>query len=405
MNRFYQCLETLSVERGDLLRLNKALLDPEGFLQLRARAGVRLKRRASPIGSRSRGGASYRRENAGSISTAPTASAAAAVRVGSEAELKLPNGLARLQALEKALSVSGSWVEGSGAGFVIATSSSSPSSPSSASTSSLTSPTAPTATVTTSHSAASRSGGGSGLDTEKNTNDEIYDEDDEPPLLDALERRGEALRCAAALAALSTTPRKRSSSLVMSWGAVSPWNYGGGGAQPGGRPEQVSGWLSRLAAAGGGGGGSSASSPTNSNSGRAASFSLGSGHGKESGGKTGADAKCLTQSEMAVAAADYPPPPQSLLPVFNRELHGFDHAASEEDRWGELPFLVVESWGGLDDDILTGKKRRNYTHVLSVRPRFFFLVHLVTRPVKRGLTLLELEPACLAISYSPQLTL
>jgi len=43
----------------------------------------------------------------------------------------------------------------------------------------------------------------------------------------------------------------------------------------------------------------------------------------------------------------FPPPPQSLLPVFDRELHGFDASAHEDERWGELPFLVIESWGGL----------------------------------------------------------
>lgn len=318
------------MEGDDLLLLNKTLLDPEGFARLRARAGVRLKRRASPPGRSGRSARTRHRRRSSSFAVSAAVSASAGP--GQNTELRVPNGLARLQALEKALSGSGSgsWIDGAGGGIVAASSSSS--SGSSSSTSAR-SPNAAVASATTTVN-----------------DDEVFDDedggedDDEPPLLDALERRGEdeAQRCAAALEALAATPRKRASSMAMSWGSVSPWTYGGD-LTGGSRTEQGTGWLSRLAA----GRGSAASSPTNSASG--ANGSQWSGNGRESGRGAGVSAGTM------ISMVDYPPHPQSLVPVFDRELHGYDPTASEDDKWGELPFLVVESWGGLDDEFLAGK--------------------------------------------------
>lgn len=326
-----KCLEMVSVERDDLLLLNKTLLDPEGFARLRGRAGVRLKRRASPPGRRGRSVMTkHLRKSSGS---AVSAAASSSAGPGQNTELRVPNGLARLQALEKALSGSGSgsWIDGAGGGVVGASSSSS-----SGSSSSCSSARSPHATVA---SVATVVNDGQMCDDEDGGED-----DDEPPVLDALERRGgdEVQRCAAALEALAVTPRRRSSSLAMPWGSVSPWTYGGD-LTGGSRTEQGTGWLSRLAA----GRGSTASSPTNSAS--DANGSQWSVNGRESGcGAGGAVGTILSMM-------DYPPHPQSLVPVFDRELHGYDPTASEDDKWGELPFLVVESWGGLDDEFLAGK--------------------------------------------------
>lgn len=319
------------MERDDLLRLNKMLLDPEGFARLRARAGVRLKRRASPPGRRGSSARARQRRKSSSFAVSAAVSASASAGPGQDTELRVPNGLARLQALEKALSGSGSgsWIDGAGGGIVAASSSSSSGSSSCSSARSPHAAVASAATVVNDGDIFDEDGG---------------EDDDEPPLLDALERRGEdeAQRSAAALEALVATPRKRSSSLAMSWGSVSPWTYGGD-LTGGSRTEQGTGWLSRLAA----GRGSTASSPTNSASG--ANGSQWSGNGRESGGGAGASAGTV------IAMVDYPPHPQSLVPVFDRELHGYDPTAPEDEKWGELPFLVIESWGGLDDEFLAGE--------------------------------------------------
>ncbi|CAN0276503.1 unnamed protein product, partial [Ectocarpus sp. 12 AP-2014] len=151
---------------------------------------------------------------------------------------------------------------------------------------------------------------------------------------------GSAGAAAAAAAAIpsswstSVTPKGQSSATTSPWGTVSTWVNG---TTPQ-RAEQQ-GWLSRIASgggSGGGGGGSAVSSPTGSSS----SFTF-------SGASTAEPSPVLRTGMLM----HFPPPPQSLLPVFDRDLHGFDSAARDlDDRWGELPFLVVESWGGSGEE-------------------------------------------------------
>lgn len=288
-----QCLEIMTRDRADLMRLNQTLLDPDGFLPLRARAGIRLKRRASPTGRRGGGGggSSRRRQNVDE-------------RTASGADQRRTNGIARL----RALSSSGVWSDAKVFGR--------------------------------SNSTASASGGGGGGDDE---------DDDHPPLLDALVlKKGpqqqqqqpgggkDAKSTPASMSSLATatiTPKDQSTS--SSWGAGSPWRNNNGSSSTFTPQFAELGWLSRIAS----GDGRGAGSPTGS----ASSFSF-------SGAST-----AEPSPPHAGMVMHFPPPPQSLLPTFDRELHGFDSSAPEEERWGELPFLVVESWGGLGEHAPPGK--------------------------------------------------
>ncbi|CAM9364735.1 unnamed protein product [Scytosiphon promiscuus] len=227
-----QCLEIMSRDRADLVRLNQTLLEPDGFVPLRARAGIRLKRRASPTGRRSRGGGAGgngnpRRRQNGDENSAHGAS-------GADRRRNLPNGIARL----RALSSSGVWSDA-----------------------------------------------------------KVF---------------GRARSASASMSSLAaTTTPKDQPTTSSSWGAGSPWRNASSFT-----PQRAEmGWLSRIA------------SPTGSSS----SFSF-------SGTST-----AEPSPPHAGMVMHFPPPPQSLLPTFDRELHGFDSSAPEDERWGELPFLVDES--------------------------------------------------------------
>eukprot|EP00903_Cladosiphon_okamuranus_P007841 g7586.t1 len=291
-----QCLEIMSQDRSDLVRLNQALLDPDGFLPLRARAGIRLKRRASPTGGgggAGGGGSNFRRRRNGD--DYPGGGGAGA---GSNA--RISSGMARLKAMSSG-GGSGTWSDAKVFGR--------------------------------SNSMASASGGGgaaAGGEQNGDGDDDDDDDDDEdgPPLLDALvpkRQNGEASSATTPrVASLLTAVTPKDQSTASAWGGMSPWMNGS-------TPQRSEhGWLSRIASGGGG----SVSSPTGSTS----SFSF-------SGAST---------TEPSIAGegtvVHFPPPPQSLLPVFDRDLHGFDSSAREDEQWGELPFLVVESWGGLGED-------------------------------------------------------
>lgn len=309
------------------MRLNQTLLDPNGFLALRARAGVRLKRRASPTGGAGGGDISKnnsRRRRNGDDFLVGT-------RGASNANRRLPNNIARL----KALSSSGTWSDarvygrsnstpirgtidgGGGGGGGIANGS-----------------------IGKRMAEAAAAAGAHGGDD---------DDDDHPPLLDALVPTKRNPQQAGAGAAPTPTPRSSSGSWLTavtpkdqptssSWGggsSPSPWMNG---STPQ-RPDKE--WLKRIAASGG-----SISSPTGSSS----SFSFSGESATESPWGGGG------------MVMHFPPPPQSLLPVFDRELHGFDCSARDGERWGELPFVVVESWGGLGKEVLPPGE----THLLHV---------------------------------------
>ncbi|CBN76012.1 conserved unknown protein [Ectocarpus siliculosus] len=249
-----QCLEITPQDGVDLVRLNQTLLDPDGFLPLRAKAGVRLKRRASPTrgGAGAGGRIRSRRRREREEKAAAGASGGRGNRGG------LSNGIARLKAMSTS---SGTWSDA-----------------------------------------------------------KVY---------------GAAAAAIPSSWSTSVTPKGQSTAATTSpWGTVSTWVNG---TTPQ-RAEQQ-GWLSRIASGGGGGGGgggSAVSSPTGSSS----SFTF-------SGASTAEPSPVLRPGMFM----HFPPPPQSLLPVFDRDLHGFDSAARDlDDRWGELPFLVVESWGGSGEE-------------------------------------------------------
>ncbi|CAN0217097.1 unnamed protein product, partial [Ectocarpus sp. 4 AP-2014] len=259
-----QCLEITPQDGVDLVRLNQTLLDPDGFLPLRAKAGVRLKRRASP--TRGGAGAGAGGRNRSRRRREREEKAAAGSKGGRGDRGGLSNGIARLKAMSTS---SGTWSDA-----------------------------------------------------------KVYDS-----------------AGAAAAAAIpsswstSVTPKGQSAATTTSpWGTVSTWVNG---TTPQ-RAEQQ-GWLSRIASGGGngggGGGGSAVSSPTGSSS--SITFS----------GASTAEPSPVLRTGMLM---HFPPPPQSLLPVFDRDLHGFDSAARDlDDRWGELPFLVVESRGGSGEESKT----------------------------------------------------
>lgn len=257
----------------------------------------------------------------------------------SDLRLPLPDGIARL----KAMSTLSAWSDakaaaaannGTGTGNVGASSSSSKSS----------------AIVVRASSAVSNA----------TTINEDDDDDDHPPLLDALERStaGGTVEGAGGSKDRDTarsgvspplfTPKRQSTAMSLSWGATSPW-------MPGSAQRSEQGWLSRLAMTG------SQTPPANSSA-AAAAAGVGGGNGHGEAGRAAAAAAVPGGVVAASPRAGgglvvhFPAPPQSLLPVFDRELHGFDDtAATEEDRWGDLPFLVVESWGGLGKEAPPGR--------------------------------------------------
>lgn len=325
----FQCLENVSTDRDDLLRLNESYLDPDGFLPLRARAGIRLKRRASPMRSGGGGGGSdkkiarfFRGQKSISPSEAPT-------RPDQQQQQKqrqrqrhgswMPNGVAR----PKVLSIPGAWTDGktmSKAGTAV----------------------------------ANGNGNGEGRDV----GDDDDDDDGPPPLLDALVRKEQGQHAYAAGAPIFT-PKAASATTAMTastWGTVSPWASGSSAYRP-------DGWMSRLSAGGGG-----ASSPTFSATAAAAGGGDGASRasaGGKGGGSVGAEAAASAAAAVAAtflsspkagAVIHFPPPPQSLLPVFDRQLHGFDASAPQDDSWGELPFLVVDSWGGVGEETIPGEE-------------------------------------------------
>ena len=312
-----KCLEIMSQDRSDLVRLNQTMLDPDGFLPLRARAGIRLKRRASPTGGGAGGGGNNSRRGRNGDDFYPGGGRPAGGPGGGGGG-RYPNGIARLKALSSG-GGSGTWSDAKVFGR--------------------------------SNSTASASGGGATAagDAERNGDDE-----DGPPLLDALvpKKRSEqpdipsaAPTPTASSLMMAVTPKDQST--TSAWGGRSPWMNGSTPQRSSGSEH---GWLSRIASGGGGG----MSSPTGSTS----SFSF-------SGAST-----TETETRGAEMVMHFPPPPQSLLPVFDRELHGFDSSAREDERWGELPFLVVESWGGLGEDAPPGEFYE-FLHPDLVLLRFF----------------------------------
>lgn len=298
------------MDRDDLLRLNEAFLDPDGFLPLRARAGIRLKRHASPM----RGGGGGSNKNArlsrGQKSTSPAEAPSCAEQQHGNT---LPNGVA----LPKVLSISGAWSDA------------------------RTSKPEPAAT------------NGDGND------DDGDDDDHPPPLLDALVRKDQGQPAFAAGAPVFT-PKAANAASMSTWGTVSPWASGSSSYRP-------EGWLSRLSSGG------TSSSPTFSAT-AAAGGSEGAAGAEaadgKGGGNVGAEAAALAASVALAPVASvnfssppkagvvihFPPPPQSLLPVFDRELHGFDASAPRDDNWGDLPFLVVDSWGGWAEEPSQGEE-------------------------------------------------
>lgn len=342
------------VERAELLRLNESLLEPEGFLPLRARAGIRLKRRASPTGGNNRyssnssknnnnsSGSNSRRRRMGSGRNPSGRVTSTNVGAGNRSsrgsrtsggDRQLSDGMARLNAFDVTLSSASTIPDITAKGRRGKASS---------------------IAVTAVEGVRAQGNRGREKVGDKTTLDEDIDDDDDdrPPLLDVLVRRKDycprdqgpsSAIAGGAGGATMFTPRQQGGA---TWGAVSPWGVG-----PSQRPDQ--GWLSRLATGAGGG----LSSPTNSARGAVG----GAFHARSS------SAGAITEAELGAAGGGvvpgtgglsppppgmvvhFPPPPQSLLPVYDRELHGFDSSAPEDNRWGELPFLVVESWGGVEE--------------------------------------------------------
>lgn len=345
----------MSQDRSDLVCLNQTLLDPNGFLALRSRAGVRLKRRASPTGGGGDGGGggsnARRRTNADDF-------LARSRGASSNASRRLPDNIARL----KAISSSGTWSDAK----VFGRSNSTPIEPIVGGGGGGGGGGGDRRTGRTGGGSGGIGGRGVGSSSSSisrrmaeaaaaagaeagNGDEDDDDDDDHPPLLDALvpTKRG-AQPSSSSSSANGTTPTPKSSSVswlaavtprdqpTSAWaGASSPWMNG---STPQ-RPEK--GWLKRIAATGG-----SMSSPTGSSS----SFSF--------SGESGATDSPWRAGAMVM---NFPPPPQSLLPVFDRELHGFDASAREGERWGELPFLVVETWGGLKEEVLPPGENYMYT--------------------------------------------
>lgn len=166
--------------------------------------------------------------------------------------------------------------------------------------------------------------------------DDANDEDDRPPLLNPLERRLSQPFYVPGVALI--TPR--SSPSASSWNGKSPW--GGSSAASSFRNDgQGSGWFSRLSAGG--------QSPVRSVGGSASA-----GEERASG---------ALEYSLAAMTVHFPPPPMSLLALFNRDLHGYDAAAPDDDKWAELPFVVVESWGGVEVEELQPSAERGETSV------------------------------------------
>lgn len=315
------------MDRADLLKLDEAFLEPDGFIPLRARAGIRLRRRASPTRSRSRKrkGRRLPREPLQVLEPAqgpadredravpPLRRAGSAVKAA-QAMLEAPRltngssssrrGSSKLDGLSIAANGagdSGGAVHAGDAG---------------------------------SNKEGNAYGRGRGvLSTNVVTNyeKEVEDDDDEgpPPLLDALERR--IPRPSLTPGTVVFTPR--SSPMSSSWSTVSPW---GGGSASSSFRNADQGWFARLAT-----GGTGSSLPTVSGGGAGGGTAAGTGGEGRGSGPIGSGA-------VTSISIQFPPPPMSLLPLFNRDLHGFEAAAVADDRWTELPFVVVESWGGVE---------------------------------------------------------
>ncbi|CAN0205337.1 unnamed protein product, partial [Laminaria digitata] len=236
-----QFLEISSGDRAALLRLNESLLDPDGFCPLRAKAGIRLKRRANPTGGGGGGGSCgggggprHRRhrsaiERAVAVGAAPSGSS-------SDLRLPLPDGIARL----KAISTLSAWSDAK-----------------------ANSAAAAAAAANVGGNACSSSAlvvrAGSSVTT-SNNDAAAGDDDDHPPLLDALERStaggvdgggggngnrkdGDASTARPSGSPPLFTPKRQSTAMSLSWGSTSPW-------MPGSAQRSDQGWLSRLALAG-----------------------------------------------------------------------------------------------------------------------------------------------------------
>lgn len=302
-----QCLENLSADRGDLLKLDESLLDPDGFVPLRARAGIRLRRRASPTrgagGSRKRPpkDRDLRRISSVLSSTAPAPLRKAGSTVAKKTAMDPPSitkGRFR-RSRAKSWGLEGMCIEGPSA----------------------------TAVKHARHGDHSR--------------DDANDEDDRPPLLNPLERR--LSRPFYIPGASILTPKSLLSS--SSWHAKSPWGGGSASASSSVRNDgQASGWFSRLSTGG--------QLPAVSVGGPAAA-------GEERGSRA-------LEYSLAAMTVHYPPPPMSLLALFNRDLHGYDATAPEDDRWAELPFVVVESWGGVEIEELSPSAEKGKVSVFVV---------------------------------------
>lgn len=321
-----QCLENMLEDRANLLLLNEALLHTDGFLSLRAKAGIRLKRRASPTGGTTASSSEIDERRIGS-SNNPSSSRVhrrqrnkiqtrafsnvsgdgATNSTATAIDIALPKGMARLKALNRA--VSNTWSDASVSGK--------------------------NRPYGRAHSTASAANS----EDFWSVDSESTDDENAPPLLYPLVRRRKTRKkekskgtegsfSSALLAGEEGVLTPKEQPTGSGWGTVSPWTTSKAPSSSVSVPETT--WLSRFAAGSGVG---APSSPTDST------------------------ASVKTWGAVATGSLlrpgvvmDFPPPPQSLLSVFDRELHGFDVSAPEDDRWGELPFLMVESWGGLGED-------------------------------------------------------
>lgn len=300
-----QCLENLSLEREDLLTLDETLLDPDGFIPLRARAGIRLRRRASPT----RGGLRKRltRDNYTSRASSVTPSSAPPPLLGngpSHDTGRSAGGCSGCNTKEtpRMITNGSSWRERE------------------------------------KHSRRLESMSVDEAD-DRDINDDL------PPLLDPLERRlSHPLlpggRSGGGSGPFDTPQGPGSHAATSCRNKSSAWGGGSSTSSVLRVDGQGSGWFSKLSAAAGG------SSPTTS----IGSISTAGNERERGSGPLGlvTGVGMSTEYALSAMAMHFPPPPMSLLAIFNRDLHGYDAEAANDEKWADLPFVVVESWGGVE---------------------------------------------------------
>lgn len=420
-------LEYVTVNRVDLLKLEETYFESDGFLLLRARAGIRLRQHASPTGGGGDEGMAGKRENGAkrgfrrrssrrrsshdsldvvpalapeeipggcqvaggrapaerpaTVKPLPPSDEGAGVAVSSSDRSRespdcvSPVGLEKMKIPPYILSPSMRTVvdgHGGGCGGEKHLAGARPGSLKSMETAIVLATTAGLSKVSTEHVYP-----WDGADEADEADCEDEDLDGAPPVLDVLERKERR-----PLSSSMCTPRgglgggggvfTPKSCTSSSWGGSSPWRSGS-------LHRMEHGWFSRLTAGTGGGGSATyaasggAPSPIGggpggfdasgskllavagpstgvSMSATGSGLWTGTGIGTGSFGGGSSSAIPSPRASPRKVVMNLPPPPMSLLPVFDRKLHGYDPSGATEDKWGELPFVVVELWGGRLDE-------------------------------------------------------